>query len=57
MIVDGENLMPSGKYIWVKLKDIPDSYLKWYSKQEWFVKSTYSWDLEFKEYIKQRLSK
>jgi uncharacterized protein (DUF3820 family) len=50
--MDDTTKIAFGKYFGKELKDIPAAHWKWLMKQEWFVKCTYSYEMELKEYIK-----
>lgn len=42
--------LPS-RYSGKKLKEIPNDYWIWLSKQDWFAKSKFSYEMSVKEYI------
>lgn len=42
-----------GKHQGKQLKDIPDSYWTWLLKQDWFMKSTFSYNVELKKWINE----
>ncbi len=49
--MDNNTKIAFGKHTGKKLSDIPDSYFKWLMKQEDFIKSTDSYNLQLKQYI------
>lgn len=52
-MINSETLIPFGKHLWKPLKDIPKEYWDWLMRQEWFIKSTLSYNIELKNWINE----
>ncbi len=53
----GDSRIGFGKHLGKKLADIPDSYFLWLMKQDWFVNSKDSYNIEFKTWINNIFNK